>query len=133
MLEVNGSTYLLSFDLSHLNFFVCLYSDNKESWIYNFLCKVCESSLTTVFEIERKFLGITNEKGLEKLKLKHRLQLSKNVLTMFSISALCLTPHWNIPVRVTAYVRARPTAPGSSPVIPEKSKHAFSLPTWIHS
>lgn len=34
-------------------------------------------------------------------------------LTMFSISALCLTPHWNMPVRVMAYDRARPTAPGS--------------------
>lgn len=45
-------------------------------------------------------------------------------LTMFSISALCLTPHWNMPVRVTAYDRARPTAPGSSSVTSEKAdKH----------
>lgn len=32
---------------------------------------------------------------------------------MFSISALCLTPHWNMPVSVTAYDRAKPTDPGS--------------------
>lgn len=49
------------------------------------------------------------------------LQLRVNDLTMFSISALCLTPHWNMPVRVTAYDRARPTAPGSSSVMSEKA------------
>ena len=32
--------------------------------------------------------------------------------TWFSTSALCLTPHWNIPISDMAYVIDRPTQPG---------------------
>ena len=38
------------------------------------------------------------------------------MLTRFSTSALCLIQYWNIPLRVTVYVRARPSKPALKPM-----------------